>query len=302
MDHSTGNLPDWLTSEYPFAQNLHSVSKGVRMNYVDEGEGEPVLMLHGNPTWSYFYRSVIKALSAKDFRCIAPDHIGCGLSDKPQDYTYRLSQHIDNIESLVNGLSLENIHLVVHDWGGAIGLGWAVRNVEKVKSLTIMNTAAFRSSRIPLRIAICKLPKIGEYIVRKYNAFAGAAVKMAVHKKLPETVKRGFLYPYDNYANRIAIARFVQDIPMAPNHPSWQTLVDIESRLTSLAFLRRDIQIYWGKKDWCFTPQYKRRWEDIYPHAYCDQYKNAGHYLLEDAGDEIIPHMEMALDVVRSES
>lgn len=301
MDHGTGTLPDWLTKEYPFAQNLHTLSSGVGMNFVDEGEGEPVLMLHGNPTWSYFYRNVIKALEQKEFRCIAPDHIGCGLSEKPQDYEYRLANHIDNLESLVNHLNLENVHLVVHDWGGAIGFGWAVRNVEKVKSITILNTAAFRSSSIPLRIAVCKLPLIGEYIVRKYNAFAGAAVTMAVQNKLPEDVKRGFLYPCDNFANRIATARFVEDIPMNTKHPSWETLQKIESKLPDLAHLRRSINIIWGMKDWCFSPMYMRRWQEIFSDAYLERYKNAGHYLLEDAGEEIIPHMEMMLEVARSD-
>ena len=299
MEHRTGTLPDWLTREYPFAQNLHSVAEGVSMNYVDHGEGEPVVMLHGNPTWSYFYRNMVKGLSEAGFRCIAPDHVGCGLSDKPQDYPYRLENHIQNLQSLIEKLDLKEVHLVVHDWGGAIGCGWAVSNRAKLKSLTLLNTAAFRSSRIPMRIAICKLPVIGEFMVRRYNAFAGAAVHMAVQKKLPEDVKRGFLFPYDNYANRIAIARFVQDIPMKPSHPSWQTLTRIEELLPTLEM--KNMQAFWGMKDWCFNKRFLRRWEETFPCLYKEPLKKAGHYLLEDAGDEIIPMIQMHLKVARNE-
>ena len=141
---SKSKTPSWLSETYPFAQNSHDLPGSIRMNYVDHGEGESVLLLHGNPSWSFLYRDLVQQLSANQFRCIAPDHIGCGLSDKPQAYSYTLRKHIDNIESLAERLKLDSFHLVVHDWGGAIGCGLAVRNPERVRSLSILNTAAFR--------------------------------------------------------------------------------------------------------------------------------------------------------------
>lgn len=282
-------VPDWLKAEYPFAQNSHPIPGGHRINYVDHGEGEPVLLLHGNPTWSYFYRNAVKQLSGNGFRCIAPDHIGCGLSDKPQDYQYTLANHIGNLDSLVDKLELDGVHLVVHDWGGAIGFGWATRNPDKVRSLTVLNTAAFRSKRIPLRIAVCKIPWYGEFIVRQFNAFAGFATTMAVEKRLPKEVAQGFVYPYDNYTNRIATARFVKDIPLDPHHPSWDTLTAIEQKLPTLQHL--PMQIHWGMKDWCFSPHFLTQWREFFPDAKLQEYADTGHYLLEDAGERILPSL-----------
>ena len=116
-------LPEYLKKEYPFQQNSLNLHSAARMNYVDEGEGRPVVMLHGNPTWSFFYRNVIKML-APHSRCIVPDHIGCGLSEKPATYIYHLKQHINNVVELVHHLELEEFDLIVHDWGGAIGMGY----------------------------------------------------------------------------------------------------------------------------------------------------------------------------------
>ncbi len=286
-EHVATPLPEWLRAEYPFGQHSHLLDSGHRMNYVDHGQGEPVLLLHGNPTWSYFYRKTILALAGKGFRCIAPDHIGCGFSDKPQDYRYTLANHIGNLENLVSKLGLEGVHLVVHDWGGAIGFGWATRNVSKLRSLTVLNTAAFRSKHIPLRIAVCKIPCYGEFIVRQFNAFAGLGTTMAVEKPLPKDVARGFTYPYGNYADRIATARFVRDIPMHPGHPSWETLAGIEQKLPGLTHL--PMQIHWGMKDWCFSPRFLEKWKQFFPAAKVQEYATAGHYLLEDEGSQILP-------------
>ena len=136
---------DDIKDLYPFESNFLELEDGLKMHYIDEGEGEVLLMLHGNPTWSFYYRNLIQSFQKK-YRCIAPDHIGCGLSDKPQDYNYTLSTHIDNLEQLVNSLGLKDITLVMHDWGGSIGMGLAVRQPKLIKRLIIFNTAAFLST------------------------------------------------------------------------------------------------------------------------------------------------------------
>ncbi|MGB0373034.1 MAG: alpha/beta fold hydrolase [Opitutales bacterium] len=275
-------LPEFLTKEYPFAQNsidLHSVA---RMNYVDEGEGRPVVMLHGNPTWSYFYRNLIKKLSPTR-RCIVPDHIGCGLSEKPETYMYRLRQHVDNVVELVERLELESFDLIVHDWGGAIGMGLARRMPEKVGRIVAMNTAAYRAPWIPLRINICKIPGFGQWIVRKFNGFAGPALKMAVKKPMPRDVEQGFIYPYGNWEDRIATWAFVKDIPMTPFHTTWDDLVEIERDLK--LFKDNPMLLLWGMKDFCFSPNFLRRWQEFFPNAEVEEYEKAGHYVLEDAGE-----------------
>ena len=186
-------------------------------------------MLHGNPTWSFFYRDLIKHFS-KNHRVVVPDHIGCGLSDKPQDFEYRLENHINNVLALIDELKLKDVTLVVHDWGGAIGFGCAVKRPELFKKFVVFNTAAFVSKDIPFRISLCRIPGIGKLAVRGFNAFAGAATFMTTIDSLPEDVKAGFLLPYDNWANRIATHEFVKDIPLEQNHPSRPALEEIDRR------------------------------------------------------------------------
>ena len=206
-------LPGWLQELYPFSQ--HGIQQpGGNQNYVDEGSGHPVLMIHGNPTWSFYYRGVVKAVVAAGGRAIAPDHLGCGLSDKPQDWNYRLADHIANLHRLVDSLEIDRFSILVHDWGGAIGMGLATAMPERVERIGILNTAAFRSSRMPFRIGICRWPLVGEWLVRGLNGFAGPATKMTTVKPLSAERRRAYLWPYDNWAHRVAIARFVQDIPM----------------------------------------------------------------------------------------
>ncbi|MBF0275101.1 MAG: alpha/beta fold hydrolase [Nitrospinae bacterium] len=243
-----------------------------------------MLMLHGNPTWSYYYRNVVKKFSSS-YRCVVPDHIGCGNSDKPQNYAYQLRNHIDNLCFLVDFLKLENITLIVHDWGGAIGMGFAVRNPEKIKRIVILNTAAFLINRIPFRINICKLPFFGDIAIRGFNAFAKSALFMAVKKPLSPEVQAQYIKPYNNWKNRIATLRFVQDIPMTPSHPTWNTLKEIEEKLPLLNSTPK--LICWGMKDFCFNDIFLKRWETIYPEAEIHRFENAGHYVLEDAQEEI---------------
>ncbi|BCL60875.1 haloalkane dehalogenase [Desulfomarina profundi] len=218
--------------EYPFKSRFLSLKDG-NLHYIDEGQGPVVIMVHGNPTWSYYYRRLISLLR-KQYRVIAPDHLGCGLSDKPADYQYNLAGHIDNLAELLKHLKIKRFSMVVHDWGGAIGFGYAVDHPEMIERLVVMNSAAFRSNRMPLRIGICRIPLLGDFLVRKLNGFAGSARFMAVRKKLPEKVAAAYLAPYDSWENRIAVFRFVKDIPMNKRHPSYNRLVAIENGLERL--------------------------------------------------------------------
>lgn len=240
-----------------------------------------ILMIHGNPTWSYFYRRLISSLRSQ-FRIIALDHIGCGLSDKPAKYPYTLEQHIENLEKLIDNLGVDRFSLVTHDWGGAIGVGAAVNRVESVESLVVMNTAAFRSKRIPLRIGVCKIPVLGEIIVRLFNGFAWPATFMAVTKKMETETVKAYLAPYNNWANRIAVHRFVQDIPLRETHKSYNCLKSIEDRLPQLEALDIPMLIAWGGKDFCFNDHFFEQWKARFPTAETHYLKDAGHYLLED--------------------
>lgn len=245
-------------------------------------------MVHGNPTWSYYFRRLVTGLRGTH-RVIALDHIGCGLSDKPGDYAYVLKNHINNLEHLIEYLHIDSFSLVAHDWGGAIGIGYAVRHPQKIERIAVMNTAAFRSPRMPWRIRLCRLPIIGEILVRLCNGFAWPATFMAVSKTMSEEVKGSYLRPYNSWRNRVAIAAFVKDIPMTPDHCSYGTLVEIEEGLEKLRRLSIPFYILWGGKDFCFNNSFYAEWRRRFPEAQHRYFADAGHYLLEDKGEEILP-------------
>ncbi|QGJ68461.1 AMP-dependent synthetase/ligase in alkane synthesis cluster [Planctomycetales bacterium 10988] len=283
--------------EYPFQSHFLDL-EGVKYHYLDESpasnspKASPLLMVHGNPTWSFYYRNLVKAFAPKH-RVVVPDHVGCGLSDKPQEYEYRLARHIENICKLIEYLDLQDIWLAVHDWGGAIGLGAAVEMPERFSRLTLFNTAAYRDRRIPLRIRVCRMPYFGESAVRKGNAFARAALTMATNKpeRMTPTVQAGLLAPYDNWENRVAIQRFVEDIPLNVNHPSYCRLQQVEAGLAKLQHL--PCQLIWGMQDWCFSPHFLKRFKtEFFPDAEVHRFEQAGHYIVEDAHEEIVPLME----------
>jgi haloalkane dehalogenase len=248
-------------------------------------------MLHGNPTWSFFYRNLAKHFSKSNYRVIVPDHMGCGLSSKPQDYNYSLEKHVENIIKLVDELKLKNINLIVHDWGGAIGMGLATARPDLIKRIVIMNTAAFRSIEIPWRINVLRNP-IGEWFIRSFNGFAGPATIMAVTKKMKPEIKKGFVFPYNSYESRIATAKFVRDIPMDDQHPTYKTLNNIENKLKSLD---KPVLILWGEQDFCFTMNFQKKWMEFFPQAKVKTYSDAGHYLTEDKPIEVQNEIETFL-------
>lgn len=272
--------------EFPFQPHFLEVDGG-SLHYLDEGprDGEVLLFLHGNPTWSFLWRNLVRELS-KRYRCIAPDHIGCGLSDKPQDWGYRLAQHAANVERLADHLGLERITLVVHDWGGAIGFGLAAKRPTRIARAVVMNTAAFTGLRAPLRIRACRIPLFGTLAVRGFNAFARAATFMATERGLAPLAKTGLLAPYSNWRDRIATLRFVEDIPLSADHPSHATLLEIERGLERLREL--PLCLIWGERDWCFTPDFRREWERRFPAAESHKVEDAGHWVTEDAPGPVL--------------
>ncbi len=276
-----------ITKTYPFESKYYTVD-GHKLHYVDQGTGPVIVLVHGNPTWSYYFRNVIQLL-VPTHRVIAVDHLGCGLSDKPQDYQYTLENHINNLSKLLNHLEIQKFSLMVHDWGGAIGFGVAVAVPDKIEKVVVLNTAAFRSTRIPLRISVCRIPLVGELLVRGLNGFAWPATFMAVTKPLDSEQKDMYLKPYNSWKNRIAVHRFVMDIPLHEKHISYQTLVQVEHGLKHLSDRKIPVTIIWGGQDFCFNDHFYHEWKDRFPYAETHYFKNGGHYILEDEWDAIIP-------------
>jgi len=283
--------PSKLGSLYPFPSNYLDIN-GLKYHYLDQGEGDPIIMLHGNPTWSFYFRSLIQALSP-DYRCIVPDHIGCGLSDKPDDtvYDYTLKSRVGDLENLISHLSIDRkITLIVHDWGGMIGLIFALKHLDKIGRMIIMNTSGFlppAGKKIPLRLLfILKFKWLSKLLIQGLNLFAVSALYMATRKGLPKDVKKGLTLPYNSWKNRIATWKFVQDIPLDESHISYEPVHDADQnlhRLTGIPML-----FCWGKHDFVFDLSYLEEWKRRFPDAEFHLIEDAGHYVLEDSPDAVI--------------
>ncbi|MDJ0622570.1 MAG: alpha/beta fold hydrolase [Desulfocapsaceae bacterium] len=252
------------------------------------------MLVHGNPTWSFFYRKIILSLRSQ-YRVIALDNIGCGLSDKPQNYLYTLESHISNLTAFLKKLDIKKCSLILHDWGGAIGMGYAGSYPETIEKIVVLNTAAFRSQALPKRIAVCRIPFIGKLLVRGLNGFARAATFMAVTKPLNVLTKKYYLMPYNSWKNRIAIHEFVKDIPLNKTHRSYDKLVEVEESLLRIRELQKPLLILWGGNDFCFTKEFFDEWCWRFPEAESHYYSNCGHYLLEDCFSEVDQNIQRFL-------
>ena len=296
---------DWR-SLYPFESHWFDTAGG-RMHYLDESpvaEGDstakgsqtdasPMLFVHGNPTWSFHWRRLVQHFSTKH-RCVAVDHLGCGLSDKPAR-PFRLEDHVDHLVALIDHLGLERVTLVAQDWGGAIGLGAMLQRRERLARIVLFNTGAFRPWFIPPRIAACRWPFVGRLAVQGGNLFARAALQMTLAKRqrLDPLVAQGCLAPYNSWSNRRQTYEFVADIPLSDRHPTWQTLGDIEDALPELADLPK--MLVWGMKDWCFRPDCLEKFVEVWPSAEVHRLEEVGHWVVEDAPDEALALVEAFL-------
>lgn len=290
-----------LTIDFLFAYESETLCiDGHNLRFIDQRPVAPateltLLCVHGNPTWSFYYRRVIERFSSRG-RVVAVDHLGCGRSDKPSkdEFAYTMAAHRDNLIRVIDELDLTNIVLVAHDWGGAIGLSAVHARRDRLRGIVLLNTAAFPPPYMPRRIAACRWPIVGTPAVRGLNLFARAAITMAMSRtRLSRQAAAGLLAPYDSWANRVAIDGFVRDIPLHRSHPTYATLSELEAGLPD--FAQTPIQLIWGMKDWCFRPECLRRFEQVWPHAAVNELETTGHYVLEDSPEETLATMESFL-------
>jgi haloalkane dehalogenase len=279
---------------YPFTGIWREVN-GFRMHVLDEGQGDTVLMLHGNPTWSFFYRNLVLGLRGSH-RVIAPDHIGCGLSDKPdeQNYEYTLGRRVDDLAALIDQLDVRGrMTLILHDWGGMIGMAYAAKYPEKIRRLVLLNTAAFhlpKGKRLPRSLWLCRETVLGELIIRDTGLFTSLLARWAVCRPMAQRVREAYLWPYRLPEDRTGLLRFVQDIPLRPGDPSYALVSEVQAQLPR--FNELPALILWGDKDFVFDHHFLREWQRLLPAAEVHRFPNAGHYVLEDAGAEILPLVE----------
>jgi len=286
---------------YPFASHRFEVRPGIAMHYLDEGprDGEVLVMLHGNPSWSYYWRHAVLGLRDR-YRCIVPDHVGMGLSDKPDDaqYRYTLQSRVEDLAALLQHLGVrENITLVVHDWGGMIGFGWALQHAAAVRRLVVLNTAAFpmpTKKRLPWQLKLGRDLAIGALLIRGFNAFAQGAARFGVRRRMAPDERRALVSPYNSWANRIATLRFVQDIPLSPDDPAWALVEASGKRLH--AFADRPCFIGWGMRDFVFDHHFLDQFVAALPQAEVQRYRDGGHYILEDEAEALVPAIRGFLD------
>jgi haloalkane dehalogenase len=252
----------------------------LRMHYVDEGRGEPILFLHGEPTWSFLYRKVIDELQGS-FRCIAPDYIGFGRSDKPVDREwYSYDRHFESIAAFVEQLDLQELTVVVQDWGGPIGFRLCVEQRERIARLVVLNTGI--GARAPNE----------EWL--RFQAFmrrvdldieAGQLLRLSLVQPVDDAVIAAYNAPFPTRESRVGIAAFPELVATSSDHPSAAAMLSVRERLRSFA---APALVLFSDSDPIFSRQAAEMMADLLPNAELDPpLAGAGHFLQEDRGEAV---------------
>ena len=273
----------WIDrEEYPFESHYLEVPAG-KLHYVDEGAGSPIVMVHGNPTWSFLYRHLIKRLRPK-YRCIALDHIGFGLSDKPKDWSYKPQDHAKNLAALIESMGLEKITLVLQDWGGPIGLSYAVTHPENIVRIVLINTWAWPVNRDLHYVGFSSFMggPIGRMLIRRYNFFARTLLRQAFgdKSKLSDVAHEHYLRPLDAPEDRKGCMVFPKQIIAST---PW--LGELSKNIPALK--GKPKLLVWGMKDIAFRDKELKRWECTFPEARSVRLSTVGHFVQEEAPDEL---------------
>ena len=270
--------PNWLDeNEYPFKSHFFPTPYG-EMHYVDEGTGDPIIFVPGNPSWSFETRNMIKSLSGQ-YRCIAVDHLGFGFSDKPLDFSYMPQEHAKNLEALLESLNLERITMVVGDWGGPIGLSYAIAHHEKIKSIVITNTWLWsvKTDWYYQGFSGFMGGALGRWLIRNKNFFAQNVVYMAFgdKSKLTPHIHKHYLRQFTNPEERKGNWVFPKQIIGASD---WlESLWNQRQVLTDKIAL-----IAWGAKDIAFREKELQTWIQAFPKARVIRFPNSGHFIPEE--------------------
>jgi len=273
--------PGWVPDElYPFESHFAEIG-GARVHYVDEGSGPPLLLLHGNPTWSFLYRDIIKGLRDR-YRCVAPDYPGFGLSAAPAGYGFTPVEHSRIVEELVKELDLTGITMMVQDWGGPIGFGVATRHPDRFAAFVIGNSWAWpKSDRGTQVFSRFMGGRVGGYLIVHRNVFVERIIPGGVkRKKLPQEVMNAYRGPFAAMQSRAPVHIFPREILA-----SRPFLAEVERGLPALA--DRPALIVWGDKDVAFREPEMHHWERVFPDHQTVRLEGAAHYIQEEAADEI---------------
>jgi haloalkane dehalogenase len=284
--------PTWLdTHEYPFRHNFFETPSGT-IHYVDEGEGDPVIFIHGNPSWSFQFRNVIKGLSGA-YRCIAPDHLGFGLSDKPHEWSYLPRDHAKNLELLLESLDLQNMTLVVGDWGGPIGLSYAVHHPERVRNIVITNTWLWSVRGDWYYQVFSKLMggPVGRWLIVHRNFFAATLMRsmFGVKSRLTPDIHRHYLAALARPEERKGCSVFPGQIT---GSSGW-----LQALWEQRSFLQdKHMLIAWGMQDIAFRKKELATWMTAFPEARVVRYEDCGHFVSEEKPAELATEIRDLLE------
>ncbi|MCH7787652.1 MAG: alpha/beta fold hydrolase [Chloroflexi bacterium] len=273
---------------FPFESHYATID-GVKLHYVDEGEGPPILMFHGQPTWSYLYRKMIPPLVEAGFRCVAPDLMGFGMSDKPNaESAYTLRRHVELMAGLVENLKLEGVTIVGQDWGGPIGLRYAIDHQGNVRALVILNTL-IDIQKMPMFFkALFRSGGFSSFLSRRLDVFRKMAFSAGFKRPMPKEVKAMYKMPHPNASVRGGIAAFPKMIPANEHHENASYISEISQTLKKWDI---PVLVCFSDKDIVFKPDAGRAIAEMVPNGRFHLIEGAGHYLQEDAGEEIVEHM-----------
>ncbi|MDX1612604.1 MAG: alpha/beta fold hydrolase [Candidatus Thermoplasmatota archaeon] len=280
------DTPQWLDDLMPFERRVVDVD-GVGMSVVDDGPRdaeETVVFLHGNPAWSLLWRHLLGPVKEAGHRVIAPDMIGLGLSEKPLSPAYHaLWRHVENLKELILKLDLEGITLVLHDWGGPVGMGAAVAMPERIERIVIANTVAFapRTQRSLSRWHKAMASPVGSFFGEHLNLVAHSAFRFGVNERLDPQARKGYLYPFKERGARLAAQAMVEMVPDGPDHPTAGTLRKIQAGYHLLQ--DKPMQVLWADRDPVMRPVLARKWQEAFPEADVRHVsETAGHFWQED--------------------
>jgi pimeloyl-ACP methyl ester carboxylesterase len=285
--------PEWLKALFPWEQRALKVN-GRTMAYADEGkpDGRPVLLLHGNPTWSFLYRDFIRPLTAAGYRAIAPDWVGCGYSDHPRmDAALTLAHHIADLVSLMDQLRLRGFVIVGQDWGGPQGVGAALQRVERLAALVLMNTWLFtgyvgRFHSSPLPWTTWHAPLIGQFFMRRHKVLSHGGPSVISKRGMTEEEARAYHHVYNEPDSDDVVLTWPRTIPMREGDRGWADMQAIERRLPELADV--PTALLWAPEDAVFPIEYAQRLKELLPHAEGPiTFDNAAHFLQDDRGPDI---------------
>lgn len=275
--------PDWLdTSEYPFESHYLQLPAG-NMHYIDEGEGDVMVMIHGTPSWSFLFRNLIKQFRSR-YRCIALDHIGFGLSDKPADWSYKPEEHAANFERLVEHLQLKNITLIVHDFGAPIGLAYAIKHPENVKSIVMLNTWmwSLASQQKPTKASKSLIGPLGKFLHKNLNITGRGLFEEAFGDsgKMNQKLLDQYVKALGNPGEQVRSWSCAREL--VGTSQWYETLWAQREKIKDIPTL-----ILWGVKDKFILPDALHKWKRFFHECYVIQFEESGHFLLEENADEL---------------